>query len=200
VPEQTQLLLPQSPGQLSIASVVTTPLPNAAPQSSRGVGNPVKATSLSEFRSRVGITSAVAVTGLENGETVNLMRQLQSSDPTISGQARTELKQRGFTEFHLQFACKLFDPDPAVRKETAQMLPSLPGLDAAPWLLYLCHDDDPDVRFTAVSLIVTTANPALLEKAEALTRADSDPRIQGQAEQIAQFRRLQLGAGIGLRR
>jgi HEAT repeat protein len=110
------------------------------------------------------------------------------------------LKQRGFTEFHLQFACKLFDPDPAVRKETAQMLPSLPGLDAAPWLLYLCHDDDPDVRFTAVSLIVTTANPALLEKAEALTRADSDPRIQGQAEQIAQFRRLQLGAGIGLRR
>ena len=54
------------------------------------------------------------------------------------------------------------------------MLPGLPGVDAAPWLLYLCRDDDPEVRLTAVFLIVTTGNPALLEKAEAIARADTD--------------------------
>jgi len=156
----------------------------------------LRATSLAEFRCRAGITPAVAVTGLEQSETIDLIRDLSSTDPTIEAKARTELTQRGFTDFHLKFARRLFDPDPAVRREVAQMLPSLPGMDSAPWLLYLCRDDDPDVRLTAVSLIVTTGNPALIERAEAIARADSDPRMQNQAEQIAQFRRQNASGGV----
>jgi hypothetical protein len=156
----------------------------------------MRATSLAEFRCHAGITPVVAVTGLEQSESIDLIRDLNSTDPTIESKARTELTQRGFTDFHLKFARRLFDPDPAVRREVAQMLPSLPGIDGAPWLLYLCQDDDPDVRLTAVSLIVTTGNPALIEKAEAIARADRDPRIQNQAEQIAQLRRQNASGGV----
>ena len=194
IPTRPQPLVPQPPdGALSAATA----------SANRGHQNPhnggaTRATSLAEFRARVGITPVVAITGMEQRETIDLMRDLSSTDPSIESKARTELMQRGFTDFHLKFARRLFDPDPAVRREVAQMLPGLPGVDRAPWLLHLCRDDDPEVRLTAVSLIVTTGNPALLEKVEAIARADSDPRIQNQAEQIAQFRR-RSASGSGFR-
>jgi hypothetical protein len=198
VPAQSQPLSPQPLGQAAVGAAPATSASANPWRQTAHHGNAMKATSLAEFRSRLGITPVVAVTGLEQSETLELMRDLNSTDPTIESKARTELTQRGFTDFHLKFARRLFDPDPAVRKEVAQMLPGLPGVDAVPWLLYLCRDDDPEVRLTAVSLIVTTGNPALLDKAEAIARADNDPRIQNQAEQIAQFRR-QSASGGGFR-
>jgi len=198
VPAQSQPLSPQPLGQAAVGAAPATSASANPWRETSHHGNAMKATSLAEFRSRLGITPVVAVTGLEQSETMDLMRELNSTDPTVESKARTELTQRGFTDFHLKFARRLFDPDPAVRKEVAQMLPGLPGVDAAPWLLYLCRDDDPEVRLTAVSLIVTTGNPALLEKAEAIARADTDPRIQNQAAQIAQFRR-QSASGGGFR-
>jgi HEAT repeat protein len=143
----------------------------------------------------MGITSAAAATGLEQRSTLDLIRDLNSNDPAVEAKTRTELSRRGITDFHLKFVRRLFDPDPTVRREVVQMLPSLPGLDAAPWLLYLCRDDDAEVRLAAISLIVTTGNPALLERAEAIARADNDPRVQNEAAQIAQFRRQSAPGG-----
>ena len=34
------------------------------------------------------------------------------------------------------------DPDPKVRRELAESLPSLPGIDAKPWLLELSYDEN----------------------------------------------------------
>ena len=128
---------------------------------------------------------------LTSWETVDVMQQLQAADRSAVQQAEAELVRRGFTPVHLELARRLFDPDPAVRRQLTRMLPGLQSADAAPWLLQLALDADNDVRLTAITLMVTTGDPALLDRAEAIARRDSDPRIRRQAQLIS----LQRGGG-----
>lgn len=115
-------------------------------------------------------------------DTVSLMRQLQVGNVR---EVQTELRQRGFNDVQLELARQLFDSDPQVRRELAQRLPSLQSIDAVPWLLQLCHDEDVEVRSLAVSLIATTGDPKLRAEAERLARLDADPRLKETAERIA---------------
>jgi len=133
--------------------------------------------------------SRSAAADLESVDTVELMRRLQAPDDRTAARARSELVRRGFTETHLALARRIFDPDPKVRMELARLLTELPGVDAAPWLLELSRDEHPDVRLSAIVLMATTGNPALVEAVEAIARQDPDPRVQRQAERIARERR-----------
>jgi hypothetical protein len=118
-------------------------------------------------------------------ETVQLMQRLaRQEEPRASG-ARAELVRRGFTEVHLELARRLFDPDPEVRKRLARLLPAVQSVDAAPWLLWLSRDSDPEVRLVAIGLIATSGDAVLLEQIEQAAREDPDPQIQRQAELIA---------------
>ncbi|HUT92333.1 MAG TPA: HEAT repeat domain-containing protein [Thermoguttaceae bacterium] len=122
-------------------------------------------------------------------ETVDLMRRLQSPRDETVAEAQAELVRRGFTERHLALARRLFDPDPEVRVRLARLLMDLPDVSAAPWLLQLARDESAEVRLSAISLLATTGDPALTEAIEAIAREDPDPRVQDQAERIAQRRR-----------
>jgi HEAT repeat protein len=84
----------------------------------------------------------------------------------------------------LELARQLFDPDPQIRKHLAELLPSLQSIDAAPWLLALCRDEDAEVRLIAVSLIATSGDPALKAEAERIARRDADPRLKNQAQRM----------------
>ena len=122
---------------------------------------------------------------LSETETVQLMRWLgRPQEPRASG-ARAELMRRGFTEVHLELARRLFDPDPEVRKRLARLLPAVQSVDAAPWLLWLSRDPDPEVRLVAIGLIATSGDAALWEQIEEAAREDPDPQIQRQAVLIA---------------
>jgi HEAT repeat protein len=122
-------------------------------------------------------------------ETVELMRRLQSSEEGTVAQARAELVRRGFTETHLALARHLFDPDPAARRRLIRLLMRLPNVDAVPWLLQLSRDENADVRHSAISLLATTDDPALVEAIETIARKDPDPRVRRQAERLARQRR-----------
>ncbi len=118
---------------------------------------------------------------LTSSDTVRLMRQLRAG----SGKdAEAELRRHGFSDVHLELARQLFDPDPQVRRMLAERLPSLQSVNAVPWLLQLCSDEDPDVRRTAVTLLATTSDPTLRAEAERLARQDSDPRLKDQAQRM----------------
>lgn len=95
----------------------------------------------------------------------------------------------------LELARQLVDPDPVVRKQLAQAVPRLQSIDAAPWLMWLCHDSDADVRMAAITLLATTGDTALLERVEAIARQDSDPRIHDLAEQIARQQSMAANRG-----
>ena len=121
-------------------------------------------------------------------ETVQLMQWLHSQRQSSASGARTELIRRGFTEVHLELARRLFHPDTEVRKRLARLMPGVQSVDAAPWLLWLSRDPDPEVRLVAIGLIATTGDAKLLEQIEQAARGDPDPRIQRQAERIAERR------------
>ncbi|MEE8451612.1 MAG: HEAT repeat domain-containing protein [Thermoguttaceae bacterium] len=122
-------------------------------------------------------------------ETIVLMKRLRTGEMQAAANAEAELIRRGFTSMHLELARRLFDPDPRVRKDLVHVLPSLQNVDAVPWLLSLCRDADSDVRLLAITLLMTSGAPGLVEQVEQLARADTDPRIRQQAERLSQQRR-----------
>ncbi|MEA1950822.1 MAG: HEAT repeat domain-containing protein [Planctomycetota bacterium] len=125
---------------------------------------------------------------LSQEKTVDLLHRLHGGDSQMSSAARNELRLRGFTDVHFRVADELFDPDPAVRRRLARRLPGVPGLNPQPWLLELARDTNSDVRLTALTLLATAADPAVLAEVESIARRDADNRIRRQAESMARRR------------
>ena len=128
--------------------------------------------------------ASAPLAGLRQADLFDLVRQLRAGDQRAPA-ARAELLRRGLTEVDLELGRRLFDPDPEVRRQLVRALPALQSVDAAPWLLQLCQDEDPEVRMAALTMTGTTADPRLLEQVEALARQDPDSRIRELAEQLA---------------
>ncbi len=112
--------------------------------------------------------------------------------------ARSELQRRGFGPVELALAEKMVDPDPQARKQLARLLPQMTSIEPHRWLLWLCRDDDAEVRLTAISLLATCGNPAVLAEVEQLAAADADPRVRRCGEQVS-ARRAAPPAGPTLR-
>ncbi len=69
-----------------------------------------------------------------------------------------------------------------------------PGAGSGPWLLLLAEDTDADVRLFAVTLMATSNDAGLMEKAWQIAIRDRDPRIADLAGRLrdrrtATFRR-----------
>jgi len=115
-------------------------------------------------------------------EAVEVMRRLHAADAQAVADARARLTRWGFSPVQREVAKRMFHPDTAVRKQLAQALPGIAGVDAAPWLIQLAGDEDAEVRLAAITLLLTTSDPALVQRARRLAEADPDPRIREQAE------------------
>jgi hypothetical protein len=102
------------------------------------------------------------------------MRQLHSAEGTEHSAAERELMRRGYTAFRLGVARRLTDPDPAVRRELAELLPQMSGLDARPWLLWLSEDADPSVRRAAAAILATSTDPKLRARWRELRVGEND--------------------------
>jgi len=149
------------------------PNPPAAPSSDQAVGHLPRPKTASEEQAL-------------GPETLAVVRRLQAQDPRDAAEARAELKRRGFADREVALARQLSDPDPHVRRRLVRLLPEIAGLDAVPWLVELSRDADADVRWTALTLLATTQDPALLRRVGELVRGDPDPRIQRLAERLGQ--------------
>jgi hypothetical protein len=130
-----------------------------------------------------------APTGFESDDPLNLIHQLRSTDTSLAGKAESELSRRGFRTLHFELARRLSHADPRIRIKLARTLPAMQSVDATTWLLWLCKDEDPGVRLTAIGLLATTADPVLLAKIEQIAATDSDPRVRQQARRLATQRR-----------
>ncbi|MCC6124874.1 MAG: HEAT repeat domain-containing protein [Pirellulales bacterium] len=117
-------------------------------------------------------------------ETVDLMRQLAQADGDRAETIRAELRRRGLSAGEIAVAARMFDPDPAARKQLVAELPGMAEIDASAWLLQCCKDEDAEVRLAAFSLLATSKNPLLLKKLDLAAQNDPDARIQRLAERI----------------
>ncbi|HEV2968348.1 MAG TPA: HEAT repeat domain-containing protein [Pirellulales bacterium] len=128
---------------------------------------------------QTGATGAAAWQRLELHE---VMQALLTADPRLQSAATAELEHRGLTGPLAELAHGAADPDPIVRRQLAESLPQLPGVDARPWLLELSYDEDSNVRATAVTLMATSGDLDLLKRVQQVSRDDPDDHTRAQAE------------------
>src|SRR3972149_4309022 len=119
----------------------------------------------------------------------DLMRALHHDNEAKASEAEKELIRRGLNAMQLDLARRLFDPDPAVRKELVERLPGLQNVDAVSWLLHLSRDADAGVRLAAITLLATSTDPGVLDQLEQIVQRDTESSIRKLAERIAQQRK-----------
>ncbi len=98
---------------------------------------------------------------------------LTGADDAQCLKIQAELTRRGFTAIDLALARRLADVDIQRRKELTNLLPSLPGVDAKPWLLWLGHDESLEVRLAAATVMATSDDPEMLAWVRELANSDS---------------------------
>ena len=160
----------------------STPAP-LAPVIAEDVGRPIEEEAPSE------LTFVTPLALLDNRAPLNVMRDLHNPSAERRAAAHAELLRRNFSDLEIAVARRLTDADPSVRASLAGDLPQIAGVDPQPWLIWLCQDEDADVRLTALSIIATSSDAAMLRQAEQIARRDRDPRVLELAEQILERRR-----------
>jgi hypothetical protein len=95
-----------------------------------------------------------------------------------------ELTRRGFGRLSGRLVRQLFSDDPAERLGLVDDVLTEPGVDARPWLILLADDTAADVRLLAVTIMATSDDPTLIEKAWQVAINDRDPRIAGLAGRL----------------
>ncbi len=117
----------------------------------------------------------------EKLQTRDVMRRLHHADPQIVLAARVELQRRGISGELVDLARRATDPDPKMRQQFAEALPSMSGIDAKPWLIQLSNDDNPQVRASAVTLMATSGDMEMQRRLEQISRDDPDDYVRAQA-------------------
>ena len=109
---------------------------------------------------------------------------LVHSDGPAAREAAMELKRRKFTPRQIEVGLGVTHPDPQVRRQWAEALPGLAGVEAKPWLLWLCNDAEPEVRRTVLTLLATSDDPEMLARVARAAREDTDDRVREQASRL----------------
>ena len=115
---------------------------------------------------------------------VDVMRHLHHDNHRVAIAATDELLRRGFTELHLQLAMQLFHPHPRIRQQLANRLPTLPNIDARPWLMQLSHDPAAEVRRVVIALLATSSDPELHRRLQQLELEETDAALLQQVRSM----------------
>jgi hypothetical protein len=94
------------------------------------------------------------------------------------------LADRDFEPLHRQLAERLVSHDPRERMQLVDDVLTTPDINSRPWLTILADDSDADVRLAAVTIMATSSDPALIEKAWQTAIRDRDPRIADLATRL----------------
>ena len=121
---------------------------------------------------------------------------MHSSEPRLATAAVDELERRGVTGPLVELARRAGDPNPSVRRQFAESLPTLDGVDARPWLLELSYDEDAEVRAAAVTLMATSGDFELLKRVQQVSLDDPDDHIRASGQGPAHREAAVLSCGV----
>jgi hypothetical protein len=158
------------------------------PISNQSLENERQSTASDRVRSTTHLaadaSNSQASFSLAEADALQLIKQLQDDSEIKTADAEAELIRRGFSRAQLKLACRLFDPNPAKRKELVQQLPDMQNVNALPWLLWLCHDPDAEVRLAAITMLATSLDPTVLDQLQQIVQSDPDAAVRRLAERI----------------
>jgi hypothetical protein len=139
-------------------------------------------------RFTAGKGSPPDVRPLENISSRELLRRWLDADGSEVLPFDAELTRRGFVRLSARLVEPLFSPRAEDRLRLVDDVLTEPGIDARPWLMLLSEDSAGDVRLLAVTIMATSDDAALIEKAWQVSIRDRDPRIAGLASRLRERR------------
>jgi len=120
--------------------------------------------------------------------TRELLERWRSDDGSGGESLRVELARRGFGAIWPDLVRPLLSADPRDRRQLVDDVLRTPGIDAKAWLMLLAEDADADVRLAAVTVMSTSSDPQLIEKAWQVALNDRDPRVASLVERLRAHR------------
>ncbi len=121
-------------------------------------------------------------------ESRTLLRQWLAAKGADVFPLEQELSQRGFRRPSKRIVQKFFSSRSQDRLQLVEDVLTARGVDARPWLMLLAEDVDADVRLAAVTIMATSNDATLVEKAWQTAIRDRDPRIAGLAGRLRERR------------
>jgi hypothetical protein len=118
----------------------------------------------------------------------DLLRRWLTAEGSDLYAVEEELTYRGFGRLSGRLVEQLFSDDMEDRLRLVDDVLTAPGIDARPWLVLLADDAAADVRLLALTIMATSDDPLLLDKAWHVALHDRDPRIAGLASRLRERR------------
>lgn len=103
-------------------------------------------------------------------------------------EVETSLATRGFQPVPEKLVRLYLAHESPDRKNVPDQVIAEPTIDSRPWLLLLAADDDVDVRLAAVTMMATSTDQIMVEKALQIAIRDRDPRIADLASRLRERR------------
>lgn len=122
-------------------------------------------------------------------ETRRLLARWRDSKGNETQFVEHDLATRGFKKLPQRLVEQFLSDDADVRIHLVDSVLTEANVDARPWLALLADDEDADVRLTAVTVMATSNDKSLVEKAWQVAIHDRDPRIADLAGRLRERRR-----------
>jgi hypothetical protein len=128
--------------------------------------------------------AAFTIQQLPSLDTRSLLTALRDESGVNAVAIQDELARRGFGKVTKSVVDQFLSTDVADRLRFAEVVLNDRSLGARPWLLLLAEDEQADVRLLAITILATSGDAALLEKAWQMAIRDRDPRIADLAPRL----------------
>jgi hypothetical protein len=109
--------------------------------------------------------------------TRELLERWRSTTGDDHREIESQLASRGLKHLSLALVEQYLSENAEDRSRVVDTVLKTQGADVRPWLFLLAEDDDADVRLTAVTVMASSTDRALIEKAWQISIRDPDPRI-----------------------
>ena len=133
-------------------------------------------------------SSAASSAGVAANDTRRLLERWQAAKGDEIQFVEHDLATRGFKRLSKPLVEQYLSDDVNDRLQLVDSVLTEPGVDARPWLLLLADDENADVRLLAVTIMATSDDKALVEKAWQVAIRDRDPRIADLAGRLRERR------------
>ncbi len=114
----------------------------------------------------------------------SLLARWLSENGKPKQQIERELQRRGFGYLRADVVRLALSDDRTGRVQLVHDVLDTPGVGGKAWLMLLAEDSDAEVRLSAVTVMITSNDAELLEKAWQVALHDHDPRVAGLADRL----------------
>lgn len=137
--------------------------------------------SSNDLQQKLAGSATLAADGVSTHE---LLRWWKTGNESQRHEVERLLANRGLKKLPPKLVEQCLSDDVQERVRLVDNVMKVPGLDGRPWLMLLGDDESAEVRLAAVTLMMTSEDDSLINKAWQVSIHDHDPRIADLATRL----------------